>query len=145
MRSLLAALLAAPLVASSGASAQGLAGMEKQILPMTRANWVAFRNYDGRQFVYFTQLLVYRCGLSAIHYGVNGGALSQSFPLPPCDAANPNAIDPVKFPPYIVGPVGAIDRIEVEVVYADGTVSDPAAFTPCASATGEEACAALEE
>lgn len=32
--------------------------MEKQILPMAAANWITFRNYDGRQLICFTHLVV---------------------------------------------------------------------------------------
>ena len=42
MRHFLVVLLA--VFCSSGALAQGLVGMEKQILPMTKANWLAFRS-----------------------------------------------------------------------------------------------------
>lgn len=72
-------------LASVGASGQGLLGMEKQILPMTRANWIAFRNFDGRQLVYFTHLVVYRCGLSEIRYSINSDALDQRFSTARCD------------------------------------------------------------
>ena len=95
MRSI-AAIVALVAFATLGpAAAQGTLGMEKQILPVRTANWAAFRNYDGRQWIYFTHLVTYRCGLEEIRYSVNSMALDETFPLPPCDPQNPNAIDPV--------------------------------------------------
>ena len=138
-------LAAAILIAGAlGAAAQGLVGLEKQILPMTKANWVAFRDYDGRQFVYFTHLIVYRCGLSAIRYSLNDDTLAEKFPLPPCDPDNPNTVDPETYPPYIVGPLGSVESIAVQVIYTDGERSSVLNFTPCTGA-GEAACAALVE
>jgi len=93
-------------LASVGVSAQGLLGMEKQILPMTGANWIAFRNYDGRQLVYFTHLVVYRCGLSEIRYSIDSDALDQRFSTPPCDPQRPNEI-PADFLPYLALPLAA--------------------------------------
>jgi hypothetical protein len=97
----LSLMAAATIALIVGADAAGLVGMEKQILPMTRENWVAFRNYDGRQYVYFTHLVVYRCGLAAIRYSLNDRTLDHEFPLAPCDPDNPNAIDAEAHPPYI--------------------------------------------
>jgi len=136
---------AAFLAGIAGASAAGIIGMEKQILPMTKDSWIAFRNYDGRQFVYFTQLVVYRCGLSAIRYSINGDTLDQEFPLPPCDPDNPNELDAEKYPPYIVGPLGSVESIAVQIVYTDGEESEVLTYTPCADAAGDATCATLVE
>jgi hypothetical protein len=42
MRIFLVLLIAA--LVSGGALTQGSLGMQKQLLPMTKANWIAFRN-----------------------------------------------------------------------------------------------------
>src|SRR5437660_488799 len=88
----IAAILLPLAFAADPASAQGLTGQEKQILPLIKTSWVAFRNYSGRQFLYFSNLLAYRCGLSELRYSINSDALDQKFPLPPCDPANPQAL-----------------------------------------------------
>ncbi len=126
------------------ASGQGLVGMEKQVLPLTTQNWVAFRNFDGRQWIYFTHLVVYRCGLSQVRYSIGSDALDQTFALPPCDGQRPIAIDPVKYPPYLTMPLGTADAITVRVVYADGEESETVHLVPC-EAPGDTSCAVLAE
>ena len=128
----------------TSASAQGLIGLEKQVLPLTTRNWIAFRNYDGRQWIYFTHLVVYRCGLSEIRYSIGSDDLDQTFPLPPCDEQRPNAIDPVAYPPYLTMPIDTATSIAVRVVYADGEESQTVRLAPC-NAPGDSACAVLLE
>lgn len=121
---------------------QGLVGQEKQILPLTKANWVAFRNYDGKQWIYFTHLVAYRCGLSEVRYSIGSGALDRTFPLPPCDPEQPHAVDAVEHPPYVTLPPGTAEEIAVQVVYTDGEESEAYRFAPCENA-GDSACAVL--
>ncbi len=139
------ALIAMLLAGLGTASAEGLAGMEKTILPAIKANWIAFRNYDGRQYVYFTMLLAYRCGLKAVRFGVNGASMDEAFPLPPCDPDNPNAIDAEKYPPYITMPLGAAETMGVQIIYADGEKSAVVTFRPCQGGPPDATCAALVE
>ncbi|MEQ8699732.1 MAG: hypothetical protein RLT05_24630 [Bauldia litoralis] len=126
------------------AAADGLSGHEKLILPATKANWIAFRNYDGKQFVYFTHLVVYRCGLSEVRYAIDFDAFDGRFQMQPCDPQNPHAIDPVNYPPYLELPLGHASRIAVQVVYADGEESGVVRFTPC-DVTDDSTCALLVE
>lgn len=130
-------------IGAGAASAQGLVGMEKQVLPMTAASWVAFRNYDGRQLIYFTHLVVYRCGLAEIRYSINGDGLGEQFAMPPCDPAQPNAI-PADHLPYIALPLATAETVSVQVVYKDGEESEVLTFRPCDTA-GDGTCAELVE
>lgn len=141
MRLFLVVLLAA--FGASGAFAQGLVGMEKQILPMTKANWLAFRNFNGQQLVYFTHLVVYRCGLSEIRYSVNSDALDQRFEFSACDPQRPNEV-PADELPYLSLPLGSAQTIDVQIVYSDGEESDALRFAPCDIAD-EGTCAILVE
>ncbi len=142
MRLLLAAaMLAAGL---AGASAQGTLGQEKQILPMISDSWVAFRDYDRRQWIYFTTLVAYHCGLSEIRYSINSAALDQRFPLPACDKQRPNAIDPAKDPPYLKLRHGSALQVMVQVVFSDGEASKVYRYAPCDN-PGDSACAVLTE
>ena len=57
---------------------------------MTGFRRVLFRS----DLLYFTDLLAWRCGISAIHYGVNGAAPDTLLVMEPCHSgtATPNAL-----------------------------------------------------
>lgn len=96
----------------------------KPILGATRPQWVAVREYDGQDLLYFTNLLAWRCGLWEVRYGLNGAAPDIVLPIEPCheETAQPNAlVDPVAYPIWIEAPLGSIDSIEIEIDYDDGT------------------------
>ncbi len=105
----------------STAWAQGLRGQEKQILGMTEGSWVHFRDFNGRQLIYFTHLEVYRCGITKVRYSLNSDALDQEYALQPCNPENPNAVTTDR--PYISLPLGTAQSISVEITFEDGTKS----------------------
>jgi hypothetical protein len=123
-------------------TAQGLD--EKQIVPLIKANWVAFRNYSGRQFIYFSNLLAYRCGLGEIRYSVNSDALDRTFPLPPCNPAQPRALDTVRYPPFVTLAPGTASQVAVQATFKDGSKTDVVRFKPCPN-VGDGSCATLTE
>lgn len=97
----------------------------KPILTMTRPQWIAIREFDGQDLLYFTQMLSWRCGLWEIRYGLNGAPPTISLPLEPChdQTASPNSITDTTgdYPIYITAPLGSIESVEIEIVYDDGT------------------------
>lgn len=92
----------------------------KPIMQATWPGWLAVREFDGKDLVYVTQLWSWRCGLVAIHFGVNGEEL-QPWPMPPCheDTAAPNAILPEDGLPYREYPLGHVQTMTVELIYDD--------------------------
>lgn len=138
----LAAVLAIGALLGGAAAQTGLLGQEKTIVPLVKASWISFRNYNGRQLIYFTMLQTYRCGLREIRYSLNSEALDRRFALPPCDPQRPNSIDAEKYPPYISLPLGAVRSAAIQVIFSDGEASDIARFVPC-DAPGDSACAVL--
>ena len=103
------------------AGAQGLLGQEPKILDLTRGSWAYFRDYNGRQLVYFTHLETYRCGISKVRYSLNTQALDKEWMLQPCDPKAPNKITTDK--PYISLPLGTADSIAVQLTFTDGNKS----------------------
>ena len=94
----------------------------RPILTATKANWIALREYEGRDLLYFTQLESWRCGLSEVRYGVNGAAPAV-WPLGDCVAGtgqSPNAIMP-DTQLYTSFDLGAVAEVTVTVVYDDGS------------------------
>lgn len=115
--------IAAVLLAALGgpSAAQGLSGQEPKILDLTRGSWAYFRDYNGRQLVYFTHLEVYRCGIATARYSFNSDALDREWPLQPCDANKPNEITTDR--PYVALPLGAGKWIAVQLTFRDGSKS----------------------
>lgn len=83
------------LVCAAPATAQQFttASEVRPVLAATQAQWVALRDYEGQDWLYFTQVLSWRCGLSAVHFTINDGA-EEELSLEPCHegTASPNAI-----------------------------------------------------
>lgn len=93
------------------------------ILDATRASWIGVREYDGKDLVYFTNPLSWRCGLTAIRYGLNGAAADTVLAMEPCyeAEANPNIL---KFDQgievYITEGLKSVDSVSVVMVLDDG-------------------------
>ena len=121
-----ATLLALALIGTT--SSGHTAGQEKQILQMTTNSWVAFRNYNGRQLIYFTHLESWKCGIKQVRYSINSENLDRIYTLQPCDPANPNAVTTNK--PYISLPLGTAQTIAVQLTYQDGSLSEVVRKTP---------------
>jgi len=100
----------------------------KPILSATKANWVAVREYDGQDLLYFTHLLAWRCGLEEIHYTVNGGE-EKLWQGEPCyeTEAQPNAIKATDSLPFITFPLSSVETVSLRLLYDDGT-QDTASF-----------------
>lgn len=91
----------------------------KPIMGATKANWVAVREYDGQDLVYFTHILSWRCGLVGVRYSINGGPMAD-WPLAECqiDTAQPNAI-PQDAKIYEIHPLKSVETLDVEIIYDD--------------------------
>lgn len=109
--------------------------------------WVQFREFSGRQIIYFTPLQTMRCRLSEVRYSVNSDALDQRFPLGPCDPQQPfnipEAEDPGKWI-YIERASGEAKTLTVQVVWADGSGSEIVTYRPCDN-VGESTCARIKK
>lgn len=94
----------------------------RPILGATQGSWIAVREFDGKDLLYFTHLLSWRCGLYEVSFAVNGQDM-QPFTLPDCDPANAMAI-PEDATVYLKYPLKSIETIDVELLYDDlGTES----------------------
>ena len=100
----------------------------KPILSTTKASWMAVREYDGQDLLYFTHLLSWRCGLLAVNYSVNGGAM-QEWPLPEChvDSGWANATTPEDGLIYGTYALGSVQTVAIELIFDDLT-TDSASF-----------------
>lgn len=110
------------------------------------SGWVAFRNYDGKQLIYFTPLVTLHCGISEIAYSINSPALNEIFPLPACHPALPFSLPPDAGLEAIALslPLSSAERVAVQITYNDGSQSGILVFEPCV-AVGDATCAFLVE
>ncbi|MGQ0565987.1 MAG: hypothetical protein ACT4OK_13075 [Gemmobacter sp.] len=89
---------------------------------------VAFKQEGDVDFVYFTNLLAWRCGVAQILVGLNGAPPTIPYPMEPChrDLAQPNTLkmeDPA-FPIYLKMPAGSAQTMTLRIVYEDGKTAD---------------------
>lgn len=89
----------------------------RPILSATQGNWIAVREFNGQDLLYFTHLLSWRCGLYGIRFAVNGGEM-QDFPMADCDVDAPMTV-PQDATIYLEFPLGSIETIDVELLYDD--------------------------
>ena len=92
----------------------------KPILDATRGNWVAVRDYDGKDWLYVTHIWSWRCGLKAMAISVNGETM-QNWPMPPCHEqfTTPNAVLEDDGLPVLTFRQGSVQTITIQIVYDD--------------------------
>lgn len=138
------------LMAPTLTQAQELPAAEiyQQMLEMNKqTGWIAFRNYDGQQWIYFTTLVTLHCRLSEIRYSINSKDLDQIFPVPACNKALPFSLpsDMTTDTISIVLPLGTAETISVQVtMYGDKRDNQIMTYHPCKN-VGEASCAVLLE
>lgn len=95
----------------------------KPILQATKANWVALREYDGNDLLYFTHLESWRCGLQEVRFSVNSTAAAKVWEMEPCyeGEAQPNAMRLEGRLPYTTLPLQMVNSVSVVIVYDDGS------------------------
>ena len=121
-------VLASALAAAGLVQAQSFTTAEevRPILELTRGQWIAVREYEGQDLLYFTHLESWRCGLRSVEFGLNGDDPNQLYELGICDvaAANPNALDLENHLPFIAFPAQSVGNIRVRVTYDDGSTDE---------------------
>ncbi|GAA3854225.1 hypothetical protein [Celeribacter arenosi] len=123
MKHCLAAILVFGFCAPAGAENFTTAAEVRPILQATKPHWIAVRQYEGRDLLYFTNLLAWRCGVEAIHYTVNGGEEAQ-FAAEPCyeDSAQPNALRAESLDAILVSfDPNTVQTVDLRVVFDDGS------------------------
>ena len=109
--------------------------------------WVQFRDFAGKQLVYFTALQTMHCRLKEIRYSVNSDRLDERFPLTACDVQQPfnsPADDPGGMYTYLSLKPGEAKTITIQVVWEDGAGSEIVTYRPC-DKVGESTCARIRK
>lgn len=115
----------------------------KTVLNATKGSFIAFRNYNGTQLIYFTHLVSHRCQLKEVRYSINSNDLDRKFPLSPCNPDNPFAIGP-NDQVYLNLPPGTAKSVTVQVIFKDESSMPVLTYVPCNNA-GESTCGKLQQ
>ncbi len=107
-----------------------------------QTGWVQFRNYDGKQLVYFTALQTLHCRLKEIRYSINTRDLDKRFKLVKCNQQLPFSLpsDSGVEDILIYLAKGAAKTVAVQVVWENGEESEVMVYEPCKD-VGEQTCA----
>lgn len=131
------------------ASAQTLPPMSlyQAMLDGNKASgWVAFRNFNGQQLLYFTTLQTLHCRLKEIRYSINSESLDQRVEVVKCNKALPFSInddDVTGGRIYKSMPLGTAQWVAVQVVWEDDTESEVQKVKVCED-VGEATCGIVE-
>lgn len=94
----------------------------KNIINLTKGQWVAYRDWDGKQLIYFTHLESWKCGISQVKFGLNGDAPNQVWNLDECDISSPNVV--TKDMPYLVFEPNQVQLISLQLTFDDGSQTE---------------------
>ena len=94
----------------------------KKILNLTQNSWVSFRDFNGKQLIYFTHLEAYTCGIKEVHYSLNNDDLDKVWELDSCESEGISSIK--KDIIYLTLPLETAKSIAVQLVFSDGTKSE---------------------
>jgi len=103
----------------------------KPILNMTKNSWVSFRDFNGKQLIYFTHLESYKCGIQSVHYSINSDKLDKVWELEACNPKNPLAV--TKDDIYLSLPLNTAKSISVKLIFIDGSESEVVTKSPQAN------------
>jgi len=109
--------------------------------------WVQFRDFAGKQLIYFTALQTMRCRLKEVRYSINSETLDRRFPLGACDPQQPfnmPANDDDGRYTYLSLKPGEAKTLTIQVVWQDGAGSEIVTYRPC-DGVGESTCARIKK
>ena len=149
MKKLISAVLG--LLLAFGSASSVLAAENSRIPPMDlyqtmleankQQGWVVFRNYGGRQLIYFTALQTLHCRLKEIRYSINSDALDQQFELVKCNPQLPFSLPSDSGPEDILISLeeGTARTVTVQVTWEDDSKSEIMTYEPCKD-VGDQTC-----
>lgn len=133
-----------PLYAQQKSKVMPLKQVKSIIQGTKQSGWISFLNTKSEQYIYFTHLQSWRCGMKEVRYSYNSKDLDRTFPLAKCDPQLPNNIPgELKWILVYENP-GTVNTIAVQVLFDDDTLSDIAVYESCED-VGEQDCTQLLE
>jgi hypothetical protein len=85
---------------------------------------LSFKEDGDIDYIYFTGILSWRCGVQELYYGLNDDLAVNQFPLEPChrDLRQPNTSKDrdMTYPFFITVPKGSAQKVKIRIIYEDG-------------------------
>lgn len=85
---------------------------------------LSFKEDGDTDYIYFTAILGWRCGVQELYYGLNDEMPVNRFPLEPCnrDLRQPNTskFTDLTYPFFITVPKGSVQKVTLRIIYEDG-------------------------
>ena len=85
---------------------------------------LSFKEDGDQDYIYFTAILGWRCGVQELYYGLNDELPVNRFPMEPCnrDLRQPNTskFRDLTYPFFITVPKGSAQKVKLRVIYEDG-------------------------
>ncbi|MGB3277771.1 MAG: hypothetical protein WBA92_01125 [Pseudorhodobacter sp.] len=85
---------------------------------------LSFKEDGDIDYIYFTGILSWRCGVQELYYGLNDDLAVNQFPLEPChrDLRQPNTSKDrdMTYPFFITVPKGSAQKVKLRIIYEDG-------------------------
>ncbi len=90
---------------------------------------LSFQNEGDIDFIYFSGILAWRCGTTAIQYGLNDDPPETVFPAEPCyrEFREPNVLQHIgeaDYPFFLKVPKESVQKVTIRVVYENGKTAD---------------------
>jgi hypothetical protein len=120
--------LASPLMAQTAppgdfTTAEGAAYIHQAI----KDQILSFKADGDQDYIYFTAILSWRCGVQELYYGLNEDLAVTRFPLEPCyrDLRAPNTHKELgtTYPFFITRPKESAQKVTLRVIYEDGNTA----------------------
>lgn len=85
---------------------------------------LSFKEDGEVDYIYFTAILGWRCGVQELYYGLNDEMPVNRFSLEPCnrDLRQPNTskFTDLTYPSFITVPKGSVQKVTLRIIYEDG-------------------------
>ena len=98
----------------------------RPILETIKDKWIAIRVEGDEDYVFFTPIVSWRCGVQAVQFGFNDEPPNRPLEMAAChtEFSNPNVMvegDPI---PLVKAPAKSVETVTIRMMYDDGSLSE---------------------
>ncbi|MBY6153625.1 hypothetical protein KUV47_10415 [Vannielia litorea] len=98
----------------------------RPILETIKDKWIAIRVEGNEDYVFFTPIVSWRCGVDSVQFGFNDEPPTRALEMAEChtEFSNPNVMvdgDPI---PLVTAPANTVESVTIRMMYDDGSLSE---------------------